>query len=326
MKKKLVTLLIIFSIIIAGSVLTCNIAGNDKDINNSSITNIVTSFYPMYIITLNITDGAKDVSVTNLTPNQTGCLHDYQFTTSDMRTLEDANVFIINGGGMETFIMDVANQYPQLDIIDTSCGTSMLHSDGEGHAHTDENHIHESDEDEHNHDHDEEYNSHMWLNTHNYMIQIQNACDELCKLDEKNSDIYRSNTKKYLKKIDKIDKELNDIKVSKHDGVIIFHEAFAYLADEIGLNVMSSIEIDGENSSLSSGEIASIIDEIKDDGIKYIFTEKQFKASIADRIAAETDAQVYVFDSLVTGDNNKDAYINGMENNIKILKKLFEKQ
>ena len=54
---------------------------------------IVTSFYPMYIDAINITKGVDGVEVINMTKPQTGCLHDYQLTTEDMKTLEKADAF-----------------------------------------------------------------------------------------------------------------------------------------------------------------------------------------------------------------------------------------
>ena len=56
---------------------------------------IVTSFYPMYIATANITKGVEGVQLTNMTKPQTGCLHDYQLTTDDMKTL-DKNLTVID--------------------------------------------------------------------------------------------------------------------------------------------------------------------------------------------------------------------------------------
>ena len=41
---------------------------------------------------------------------QTGCLHDYSLKPSDLRLLEDADVFIINGAGMESFLDNVLSQ------------------------------------------------------------------------------------------------------------------------------------------------------------------------------------------------------------------------
>ena len=49
---------------------------------------MVTSFYPMYIMALNVTDGVEGVKVDNMAGQQTGCLHDYQLQTKDMKNLE----------------------------------------------------------------------------------------------------------------------------------------------------------------------------------------------------------------------------------------------
>ena len=37
---------------------------------------------------LNITEGAQNVSVENMTSNNVGCLHDYTLTTNDLIKLE----------------------------------------------------------------------------------------------------------------------------------------------------------------------------------------------------------------------------------------------
>ena len=79
----------------------CVGCGNSADNNKLKI---VTSFYPMYVDAINITKNIDDVEVINLTKPQTGCLHDYQLTTEDMKTLEKADIFIVNGLGMENFL------------------------------------------------------------------------------------------------------------------------------------------------------------------------------------------------------------------------------
>ena len=61
----------------------------------------------MYVLAENLTEGIDGIQVTNLTENQTGCLHDYQLTTSDMKLIDEADAFIINGAGLETFLEKV---------------------------------------------------------------------------------------------------------------------------------------------------------------------------------------------------------------------------
>ena len=74
---------------------------NDKDISKEKI---VTTFYPLYIMTLNILDGTSDIVLENMTENQGGCLHNYTLQTSDLRKLEKANILIRNGLGLENFM------------------------------------------------------------------------------------------------------------------------------------------------------------------------------------------------------------------------------
>ena len=93
---------------------------------------VITSFYPMYIAAKNIIGDCEGVTLENLSEPQTGCMHDYQLTTEDMRRLSAADVLIVNGGGIESFLADVAAQYPKLAIINASEHTALL--DDNAHA------------------------------------------------------------------------------------------------------------------------------------------------------------------------------------------------
>ena len=63
----------------------------------------MTSFYPIYIIGSNLGQDVDGLHVSSLVDFSTGCPHDYQLTTDDMKLLSDADIFIMNGGGMEDF-------------------------------------------------------------------------------------------------------------------------------------------------------------------------------------------------------------------------------
>lgn len=278
---------------------------------------IATSFYPMYILTENIIGDINNIDVINLTNYTTGCLHDYQLSTSDMKRLEDADILIINGGGMESFMEEVFASYPNLPIITTSEGISFLPSEEHDHEHSE-------DEEQHENHEEEEYNAHVWMNLDYYLIQIHNVVENLKELDPENAKIYEENGSNYTNEIKALKAEYQDaLSFIKDNKVVIFHDAFAYLAQEFNLNVVHTVNVDSENA-LSAGEIAEVVDEIKADNIKVLFTEEQYKTSIANNIADETEAKVYVIDSLVTGSMDKDAYINGMKNNLKVVKEAFK--
>lgn len=277
----------------------------NPEINNNKIK-VLTSFYPMYIATANIISDIDNIELSNLTQPQTGCLHDYQLTPHDMIALETADIFIINGGGMENFIEDIVTGYPNITIINAGENIELLESEEHNH-------------DEPNHEH-EENNAHLWVSITKYMQQIENIKNGMMKFDNANKEIYTENSQIYITKL-KILKENMYIQLKdlKNRDIIIFHDSFAYLAEEFGLNVKHTVVMESD-TSLSAGIIAEIIDKIKKYDIKVLFTEEQYSKQIANAVAKESNANVYILDSGVSGDMDKNSYINAMEKNLGVMK------
>ena len=86
---------------------------------------ILTSFYPMYVSTLNVVGDTPGVKVACLTEPFVGCLHDYSLTAGDMKKLSRADVFVANGAGMESFIDKAVKQSPSLKVVEASKGMKL---------------------------------------------------------------------------------------------------------------------------------------------------------------------------------------------------------
>ena len=251
---------------------------------------VVTSFYPMYIAALNITEGA-DINLNNLSEPQTGCLHDYQLTTEDVKLLSKADVFIINGGGMEEFLDDVVSNYPKLKVVDSSKGVDAL-----------------------------EDNAHMWMSIPCYIKQVENIRDQLSKLDPANADKYNSNSQTYIFKLNELKSMENE--VNKGSNVVLFSEAYEYVAKDYEMEVKSVLDLD-EEKDISAKEVAETVDVIKKDNVPLIIAEKQYGEKMADIVKDETGVNVVYLDTIIRGDYNKDSYINAMRSNIELLKGAF---
>ena len=102
-------------------------------------------------------------------------------------------------------------------------------------------------------------------------------------------------------------------------NIIIFHDSFAYFADACGLQVAEVIEIE-EDNTLSAGQLAHLMQVIKEKEVQLLFVEKQYSTKVAEAVAKESGAKVYILDSLVTGDGDPDSYIRGMEENLAVLR------
>lgn len=264
---------------------------------DSENLNIVTSFYPIYIATLNVTDGVSGVNVTNLTNNTTGCLHDYTLTTEQMVSLSSCDVFVINGAGMESFIDNVISNYSNLNIIDSSKNLKLL-KDKE----------------------DDEINSHTFASVSNYIIQVKTIAKQLGKIDSKNEEKYIENADNYILELEQLEKSIKENTVNvDNKNIVTFHESFEYFAEEFGLNVLCVIE-EEHGKMPSAKEIADITKKIKENNVKTIFVEPDSSLKLAQAIAKETGAKIYTLNPVTTGDNKKTAYVDIMKENVKVLK------
>lgn len=272
--------------------------------------NIVTSCYPMYIIALNLTQGIDDVAVENLTENHIGCIHDFYLDPENMKSLEKANTLVINGAGMETFLDVLSQSYPNLPVIDSSEGVKLIEE-----THTSDYH-HEK----HDHHHESGVNPHIWVSVSNYITQVENISRELIKLDPKNGSKYAENATVYTKKLKalkaQMDTELSDI---PNKNIVTFHEAFPYFAKEFNLNVVAVINSEPDDEP-SAQELKDTILSIKKSGAKALFVEPQYNDNCARVVSAETGVSIYTLDSASSGEKDKDAYINVMQKNLKVLK------
>ena len=279
----LIALTVIGIIIIAVST---SMSKKDEATEDGKLS-VVTSFYPMYIATLNITENA-DINLSNLSEPQTGCLHDYQLTTEDMKLLSKADVFIINGGGMEEFLDDVISDYPNLKIVDASQGIEKV-----------------------------EDNAHIWMSVSDYMKQVDNITKGLSGIDNANADTYKNNANVYNSKLEEIRSTIPD----SYEGskVVLFSEAYEYLARDFGMEVETVLDLD-EEKNISAKEVSETVDVIKQNNIPLIIAEKQYGEKMAELVKNDTGVKVVYLDTIIRGSYDKDSYVSAMRSNIELLK------
>lgn len=240
---------------------------------------IVTSFYPIYLFTLNLTYGLPDVAVHNLAAPGTGCLHDYQLSTGDMKALSGADAFLINGAGMEGYLTFVFEALPDLPVTDAAAGIDLL-PDESGET---------------------EYNAHVWLDAKNAQVMTANLANGLMASLPRYADAIAANRDAYIARLAALDEELTAAlaDVPRKD-IVTFHEAFPYFAKAYGLNVAAVVSSEAEDA-LSAYQLSQLIRTVQQLGNPPLFTEPQYSALAAQTVAAETGAGIYQLDPCVTG-------------------------
>ena len=279
---------------------------------------VLTSFYPIYVLTLNVTEGIEGVQVRNMAVPQTGCLHDYQLSTEDMKALERADVFLINGAGMEEFMQKAIGQRPDLTVVDSSEGISLLEED-----------CHEEHEEGHE-GHEHEHNSHIWMDPARAAVQVENIAAGLAAADPAHQTQYRANAKAYQERLWTLDGELRETLAPCAGGKLVaFHEAFAYFADAYDLEIITTILAD-DNNAPSARELIHAIDEVRKSGAAVLVTDTSGQDALARSVAADTGAVICPLDSVVypvgEGQQEAAAYEQALRQNARLLREAFDGQ
>ena len=140
-------------------------SGCTKSKEDNKKLKIVTSFYPIYIMAQNITDGIESIELTNMTDINVGCLHDYTLQPADLKKIEKADIFIENGLGIENFNDKIINSYKNLEIINSTENINALEDDNE-------------------------LNGHTWTSISNYIEQVDHITIKLKEKNPENRDLY----------------------------------------------------------------------------------------------------------------------------------------
>lgn len=288
---------------------------------------IVTTFAPLYAHTLNIADD-NDV-VTNLVPAGTS-VHTRQPTPQDVATLENADVIVINGLGLEEFLEDYLHDLEDrgVMIVDTSVGIATRAFAAEEHEHVEKNHDddhengdHHEDEhtDEHHEDgeHDDHNHTgtdpHIWLSIPNVQIQADTITQALTDAYPSQMMVYMTHNAEYQTKLTMLDQEVRAMIASADvQPFVLFHDAYGYYLHEYDIaDKQVDVILDHHNDTPTQAETAELIAHIQDDGVATLFIEPQLSPATVEAIQQEVDVDVREIDPI--GEQlDADGYITNM--------------
>lgn len=292
-KTNILILIIILALVLLVSIIIYkNVTAKPKEQNDKF--KIVTTFYPIYIMTENITQGAKNVELINMTDVNVGCLHDYTLSTENMKKIEKADVIIQNGLGLENFIDKILTTYSNIKMIDSSSNIT--------------NKIEE--------------NAHIWTSLTNYIAQVEEISNQLIEINPENAEIYKKNKEEYITKIQNLKEKYNkELKNLQNKKAICLNEAIPYLAKDVNLEIIS-VETNHEESSLSAEKMKELINQMKNENITSILIGDEDNMQSAQTLAKETGAKIYKLKTGLKGNLDKNAYIQDMEENLQKLKEI----
>ena len=290
---------------------------------------VVTSIKPLHSLTSYIMEG---VGEPELIIDGVASPHNFQIKPSHAKMLQNADLVIWIGEDLESFLPTALKSIPKdavvFELLDQS-GLKKLkfreknifegHDD---HGH-DEHAKKEDDHDDHGHDdHGHGHGSfdpHIWLDPANAKVIVKKITNQLSKIDKDNASTYKANSKKVIKDLDGLIKEVKN-EINKDASFVVFHDAYQYFEKRFGLSVIGALTV---NPDVMPGaeQLSEIREVMEHEKAKCIFSEPQFNPNIINSIASDTGVKTGVLDPLGANiDKGKNMYfdlIKDMSNSLK---------
>ena len=224
--------------------------------------------------------------------------HTYQARPQDVASLGKAQVLVINGLGMESFLEPVLKgaENKALITIDSSVGIkplAMEEEDDHGHGH----HHHDHDHGHAHGDGEEAVNPHVWLDPTLAAKQVETIRDGLMKADPSCADGYRNRADAYITKLQQLDGELaTELAPFKGRTVVSFHEALPYFTRRYGLSDDALVTLPEDQPS--PADVQRINEVLKANKIAGVLTEPGGGSAALQSLAKDLNLRLEVFDPL----------------------------
>lgn len=239
---------------------------------------VYASFYTMHDFAQKI--GGDKAQITIMVPDGTEP-HDWEPAAADIAGLQNADLFIYNGAGMEHWAEDVLASLDSSALIPVEASKGIVLREGE--------HEEAEEEDEHG-----GLDPHVWLDPNNAKKELETIKNAFVQADPNNASYYTANYEKWAREFDALDEEFRTtLSNLPQKEIIVSHEAYGYLCEAYGL---TQIGIEGlaPDSEPDPGRMAEIIDLAREKGVTTIFFEELLSPDVANAIAAETGANTAV--------------------------------
>lgn len=219
--------------------------------------------------------GGSYVTVTSLVPNG-GDVHTYEPKPNDVRTIADADLLVMNGLGLDDWLLTVigsasASGTPLIKLGVDLPGVELLPGDTPG-----------------------TQNPHLWMDVSYAKLYVDRIDQALQQVDPAHASAYASHTADYESQLDALDTQIHDEMAAVPEAnrrIVTYHDAFPYYAREYGLTVVG-VAVEAPGQEPSAQYTAQLIQAIRDEQVKAIFSENQFPTQLVDTLGQDTGTKV----------------------------------
>ncbi len=238
--------------------------------------NVVATVSPVTNIVYNV--GGDRVNLMGIVPEGVNS-HTFEPAPSDARRLAQADILFANGLKLEEPTLELAEANKKTGAEIVLLGEQTLTPD--------------------------EYvydfsfpreagspNPHLWPNPWHALRYAEIVKDTLARRDPLNADYYKTNYEAFKKRIEALDKAIQETIASipaENRKLLTYHDSWAYFAPRYGLTVIGAIQ-PADFAEPSAQDVAGMIRQIKAEKVPAIFGSEVFPSPVLEQIARETGA------------------------------------
>lgn len=290
--------------------------GTGKEFDSSSKKlNVVTTILPYYDFVRQI---GKDKVNLKMIVTAGKDSHTFEPTPADLISIQKADIFFYNGGAMEYWVQKIQKSQENNGQVSYAFMDSVNPVEEE---------VTEGMSLPREEERETEYDEHIWTSPVNAQIIVKKICAVLSKEDPENAHFYEKNTKDYLKKLKKLDRDFRETVKHGKRKLMVFGDKFPmrYFTEAYGLSYRAAFPGCSEESEPSSRTLSYLIDLVKKEKIPVIYHMDFGSSKIADVICEASGAENIPFYSCHTVTKRQFdqgvTYLDLMEKNVKNLEK-----
>jgi ABC-type Zn uptake system ZnuABC Zn-binding protein ZnuA len=290
-------------------------AADGPTANRHPTRKILATFFPVYLFTQNIIAGIDSLNLELLLPAAYGCPHDFSLSPGDIKKIYDADIIVMNGLGMESFLQKTLNSgNKSVEVIDASGSIIPIELKYEeahqGHA-----------------EGVSSFNPHPFVSPRQAALMVEEIAKSLAELLPEYAEKLKVNGVKYQTELEQLSQIFADSLINlRHPQIVTVHEILEYLARDYNFKIAAVIEKE-PGQEPSAGEMLKLIRMVRPLDIAGLFSEPQYSDRIVETIGQELGKPVFKFDPVAgapTDQVSLDYYQKVMIGNLKVLCKAMK--
>ncbi|MDO4252635.1 MAG: zinc ABC transporter substrate-binding protein [Rothia sp. (in: high G+C Gram-positive bacteria)] len=304
------------SLVLAALALTsCSGAGDSSADESASVTVLTTTNVYADLVRQVAKDAVEVKAIINSSSQDP---HSYEASSADRLAVKDADLVVLNGGGYDQFLEDMAGVDRQdqavLNVVKISGKVTEEEYEQLTQAHTEQEHQ--------DHDH-ADFNEHLWYDLPSMKKLVASLADQLSQLLPQEEENFRQAAEDLNKKLTDLEEQCSQI-AAQGKSYLATEPVPAYLLDAAGFQDQTPADL---TSAVESGsDIAPLTlqeakDALKDGSVSLLaYNEQTATAQTQQILAAAQEAKtahVSFTETLPEGQT----YLGWMEENISNIKK-----